>query len=224
MITTFFMAHSHFILFFCLIKWLFEGLCGFTFPNMFDLFIIAMAFVSGAITVFCSFFVGVLSTMYSFLACGLFKKLLDDGAEMFPITHPDMTRFMITLNEGVELVWFAFSDMVGGEIYIKKIPSMNIMEIAKSVSASTKTKTIGIRPGEKLHEQMIGVEDAPFTYEYPNHFKILPAINNWSKDPLRINDGKLVAEDFEYTSDKNLEWMSISDLTHWIANYKKKSL
>jgi UDP-N-acetylglucosamine 4,6-dehydratase/5-epimerase len=140
-----------------------------------------------------------------------------------PITDPRMTRFMITLEQGVELVWHAAEDMIGGEIYVKKIPSMNILDVASAVSPSLKHKIIGIRPGEKMHEQMIGIEDAPFTYEYPNHFKILPAINNWSKDPLRINDGKLVAEDFEYTSDKNSEWMSISDLTHWIANYKKKS-
>ena len=139
-----------------------------------------------------------------------------------PITDMRMTRFMITLEHGVELVWQAFADMVGGEIYVKKIPSMSIGDIAKAVAPEAKHKVIGIRPGEKLHEQMIGVEDAPYTYEYDEYFKILPAIHNWSQDPARINGGRLVAEDFAYISNTNPEWMSIEALRAWIEVNQQK--
>ena len=90
---------------------------------------------------------------------------------------------MITLEQGVELVWHAFKDMVGGEIYVKKIPSMNITDIASAIFTEAKHEIIGIRPGEKLHEQMIGLEDTPHTFEYDEYYKILPAIHNWSSDP-----------------------------------------
>ena len=109
-----------------------------------------------------------------------FRSLADTG--MIPITDIKMTRFMITLNEGVELVWHAFKDMVGGEIYVKKIPSMNILDIAEASAPGVNHEIVGIRPGEKIHEQMIGEEDAPHTYEYSNYFKILPAINGWNND------------------------------------------
>jgi FlaA1/EpsC-like NDP-sugar epimerase len=138
------------------------------------------------------------------------------------ITDDRMTRFMISLEQGVELVWHAFNDMEGGEIYVKKIPSMNIGDIAKAVSETAQQEVIGIRPGEKLHEQMIGVEDAPFTYEYTEHFKILPQIHEWSKDTHRIKDGKLVPEGFSYTSDNNKSWMNIVDLQNWIETNKEK--
>lgn len=138
------------------------------------------------------------------------------------ITDPRMTRFMISLEQGVELVWHAFDDMVGGEIYVKKIPSMNICDIARAVNSDCKQKVVGIRPGEKLHEQMIGVEDAPHTYEYAGHYKILPAINNWDQDRSRIKDGKPVGEGFSYCSDNNKEWMTIPELQDWIAKNRVK--
>ena len=112
--------------------------------------------------------------------------------------------------------------MEGGEIYVKKIPSMNICDIASSVDEKAEQVEIGIRPGEKLHEQMIGVEDALYTYEYDEHFKILPQIHEWSKDPHRIKDGKLVPEGFCYTSDNNKQWMTIDQLKIWIAQNKEK--
>ncbi len=149
-----------------------------------------------------------------------FMSIADKGT--LPITDERMTRFMITLEQGVELVWHAFDDMVGGEIYVKKIPSMNIMDIANTVAPKAKCEMVGIRPGEKLHEQMIGVEDAPFTYEYNEHYKILPAIHNWSNDPARINNGKLVDPDFTYCSDNNKEWMSTDALSAWIAQNADK--
>jgi hypothetical protein len=98
-----------------------------------------------------------------------------------------MTRFMITLDQGVELVWHAFEDMIGGEIYVKKIPSMKVTDLARVVAPECKQEVVGIRPGEKLHEQMIGAEDAYYTYEYPEHFKILPTINEWGSSPARIS-------------------------------------
>lgn len=139
-----------------------------------------------------------------------------------PITDTRMTRFMITLEQGVELVWHAFDDMAGGEIYVKKIPSMNILDIANAVAPGASHRIIGIRPGEKIHEQMIGSEDAPHTFEYDEHFKILPAIHNWSSDPTRINDGKKVAEGFTYISDTNTEWMDGTQLQQWIDSNKSK--
>lgn len=137
---------------------------------------------------------------------------------IFPITDERMTRFMINLEEGVKMVWHAFIDMLGGEIYVKKIKSMKITDIAKTINPNAKFSIIGIRPGEKLHEQMIGIDDAPHTYEYADYYKILPAINNWSIDKKRITSGKLVAPDFTYSSDINNEWMSSEELKKWINN------
>jgi UDP-N-acetylglucosamine 4,6-dehydratase (inverting) len=138
------------------------------------------------------------------------------------ITDKRMTRFMITLEQGVELVWHAFEDMEGGEIYVKKIPSMNICDIATAVDENAQQVEIGIRPGEKLHEQMIGVEDAPFTYEYDGHFKILPQICNWGPFDVMIKNGRRVPEGFCYTSDNNTEWMGIGELRDWIERNKAK--
>ena len=139
-----------------------------------------------------------------------------------PITDERMTRFMITLEQGVELVWHALSDMIGGEIYVKKIPSMRVVDIAKAVAPGVRQEIIGIRPGEKLHEQMIGEEDALYTYEYDNHFKILPAIHEWSSDPRRIDGGLKVSRDFTYCSDNNPEWMSVEQLQAWIKQNPSK--
>jgi UDP-N-acetylglucosamine 4,6-dehydratase len=144
------------------------------------------------------------------------------STKTLPITDERMTRFMITLEQCVELVWQAFEDMHGGEIYVKKIPSMNILDIAKAVAPDAAHKIIGIRSGEKIHEQMIGFEDAPNTYEYDAYYKILPTIHNWSKDPARIKDGKKVAEGFIYSSDTNTEWMEVSELANWIKENQIK--
>ncbi|MDA7802551.1 UDP-N-acetylglucosamine 4,6-dehydratase (inverting) [Gammaproteobacteria bacterium] len=149
-----------------------------------------------------------------------FMSIKDKG--VLPITDDRMTRFMISLEQGVELVWHAFSDMVGGEIYVKKIPSMKVTDLASVVAPSAKQEVIGIRPGEKLHEQMIGEEDAHFTYEYSQHYKILPQLNNWNQDIDRIKDGKKVPEGFNYSSDNNDQWMTDSDLQSWIELNKAK--
>jgi UDP-N-acetylglucosamine 4,6-dehydratase/5-epimerase len=149
-----------------------------------------------------------------------FMSVAKDG--ILPITDNRMTRFMISLEAGVELVWHAFDDMRGGEIYVKKIPSMKVTDVALAVNDKAIQEEVGIRPGEKLHEQMIGPEDALYTYEYTGHFKILPSINDWSKDPERVGEGVKVDPEFLYSSDNNKEWMEISELKDWIEENKNK--
>jgi len=144
----------------------------------------------------------------------LFVSLAHTG--VLPITSDRMTRFMITLEQGIELVWHAFDDMVGGEIYVKRIPSMKVIDIAKAVAPDARHEIVGVRPGEKVHEQMIGADDAPHTYEYPGYYKILPAIHEWSSDPERINGGTRVPADFTYSSHTNPEWMTLDVLRAWI--------
>lgn len=149
-----------------------------------------------------------------------FMSIRDKG--VLPVTDDRMTRFMISLEQGVELVWHAFDDMEGGEIYVKKIPSMKVTDLAAAVAPEAKIEIVGIRPGEKLHEQMISPEDSFYTYEYPEHYKILPAIHNWDASAERIKDGTKVAEGFDYSSDNNPEWMSTADLQAWIAANQHK--
>jgi UDP-N-acetylglucosamine 4,6-dehydratase len=149
-----------------------------------------------------------------------FMSIRDKG--VLPITDDRMTRFMISLEQGVELVWHAFEDMVGGEIYVKKIPSMKVTDLARVVAPECKQEVVGIRPGEKLHEQMIGAEDSYYTFEYPEHFKILPTINGWGVSPERIKDGTKVPEGFVYSSDNNTEWMSDAELQTWIDTHSEK--
>ena len=149
-----------------------------------------------------------------------FNSIKDSGE--IPITDPEMTRFMISLEQGVQLVWDAFEDMVGGEIYVKKIPSMKIVELAKAIAPKAKQKIIGIRPGEKVHEQMIGVEDALSTYIYKDYFKILPLINDWNEDKKRIKDGKKVKESFSYNSRDNDDWMTKKELLSWLKSNEGK--
>lgn len=141
-------------------------------------------------------------------------KVKDKG--VLPITDERMTRFMITLEQGVELVWHAFEGMVGGEIYVKKIPSMSVVYLARALAPECKLDFVGIRPGEKLHEQMIGKEDAYYTFEYPEHYKILPTTNEWSTAPERIKDGVKVMEGFTYRSDNNTKWMTGDELMAWV--------
>ena len=141
-------------------------------------------------------------------------SIKDSG--VLPITDDRMTRFMISLEDGVELVWHAFEDMVGGEIYVKKIPSMKMVDLARVIAPEARQEIVGIRPGEKLHEQMIGAEDAFYTYEYPEHYKILPQINDWGSDQKRIKDGIKVPDGFTYASDTNPEWMTDDELRGWM--------
>ena len=149
-----------------------------------------------------------------------FEQIKESG--FIPITDERMTRFMISLEDGVKLVWHAFEDMVGGEIYVKKIPSMKVVDLASTVAPGVKQKIVGIRPGEKLHEQMIGVEDAHSTYEYDGYYKILPVINDWSEDEARIKNGTKVPDGFLYDSETNSEWMSKDVLKAWLTENKNR--
>lgn len=134
---------------------------------------------------------------------------------VLPITDARMTRFMVTLQQGVEMVWHSLDDMVGGEIYVKKIPSMKVTDIARVIAPDAEQQIVGVRPGEKLHEQMIGSEDSNYTYEYSSYFKILPQINGWSIDAERIKGGVRVPEGFIYASNTNPKWMTDDDLRTW---------
>ena len=144
-----------------------------------------------------------------------FQRQLESN-QPFTITDERMTRFMITLDEAVEMVEDAIQDMEGGELYIRKIPSMNIVDILHAIEPNADYKLIGIRPGEKLHEQMISVEESRFTYEYEHYFKVLPDLNNWSTDPKFIKGGKKVSAEFCYTSENNTKWMSRASLSAWM--------
>ena len=149
-----------------------------------------------------------------------FQKFQDNK---LPITDIRMTRFMITIDQAVNMVWHAIEDSLGGEIYIHKIPSMKIVDIAQAINPLAKFDIIGIRPGEKINEIMIGEEDSLNTYEYDWYYKILPTINSWNEDKKRIKNGKKANNNFIYSSDKNNEWMSIKDLQDYISSdsYKK---
>lgn len=148
-----------------------------------------------------------------------FQSMANRGS--LPITDPAMTRFMVTLEQGVELACLALEDTEGGEIYVRKAPSMKVTDVALAVDPIARHDIVGIRPGEKLHEQMIGVEDSAQTYEYDHYFKILPAINRWGNEQ-RIKGGRKVADGFVYASDTNTEWMSIEALRDWIAANRDK--
>jgi UDP-N-acetylglucosamine 4,6-dehydratase len=140
---------------------------------------------------------------------------------IFTITDKEMTRFMITLKEATDLVKYAFSDMNGGEIYISKIPSMKIADIATAIKPNNKIKITGVRPGEKMHEIMISKEDSFYTYEYKKYYKILPSLNSVYKKKSYIKNGIKVQKNFEYSSDTNTKWMTKKNLDRWLSDYIK---
>ena len=146
-----------------------------------------------------------------------FQKLIDEGATELPVTHDEMTRFWITLQDGVDFVLKNFERMLGGEIFIPKIPSMRVIDLAKAMAPELSVKIIGIRPGEKLHEIMCPADDSYHTYEYDDHFVIAPSIKFSSRsNDFTINaiheTGKQVAAGFEYNSKNNSEFLSKDDL------------
>ena len=134
---------------------------------------------------------------------------------IFTLTDPKMTRFMMTLENAVRLVWRSIDDMKGGEMYVVKAPSMKILDIIKSFSNKPIIKNIGIRPGEKLHEQMISIEESPYTYEFKEYFKVLPQATDNSKK-YKLPKSKLVKKNFIYRSDLNKNWMRIKELQNII--------
>ena len=141
-----------------------------------------------------------------------FKKLIAEGAKEIPITHIDMTRFMITLKHGVEFVLKDFERMQGGEIFIPKIPSMKVTDLAKAMSPKLPHKTIGIRAGEKLHEIMCPTDDSHLTLEFDDHYVICPTIQFTHKSDFTKNKlgekGKYVKQGFEYNSGNNSDWLT----------------
>ena len=145
-----------------------------------------------------------------------FEKLISEGATSLPITEPNMTRFWITLQEGVDFVLTNFKRMKGGEIFIPKIASMKMTELAKAVAPDLEQNIIGIRPGEKLHEIMCPVDDSHLTLEFHNHFVIKPSISFSKKVDFITNElgevGKNVEQGFEYNSKNNTLWLSHEEL------------
>jgi len=146
-----------------------------------------------------------------------FEKLINEGATELPITHEKMTRFWITLQDGVDFVLKNFSRMLGGEIFVPKIPSMRILDLAAAMAPSLAIKIVGIRPGEKLHEVMCPADDSYHTYEYADHFIIAPSIKffNRSNDFTTNNrqeKGQLVEQGYEYNSQNNTHFLNKSEL------------
>ena len=137
----------------------------------------------------------------------------------FTLTDERMTRFMMTLEQAVKLVWKSLDDMSGGEMYVVKAPSMKVLDVIHSFSSKPNIKIIGVRPGEKIHEQMISIEESSNTYEYKEYFKILPQVSdNYKK--YRVSKSKLVKKNFIYRSDTNENWMNKKQLKLWIKkNY-----
>lgn len=146
-----------------------------------------------------------------------FKKLIAAGSEFLPITHPDMTRFWITLDSGVDFVLKNFERMQGGEIFLPKIPSIKITDLAEAMAPELKQKIIGIRPGEKIHEIMCPADDSHLTIEFNDHFVISPTINFVDSDFDFITNnvgetGKNVEVGFEYHSGKNTEYLNVEQI------------
>lgn len=145
-----------------------------------------------------------------------FNNIKDSG--VFPITHMDMTRFNISLKEGVDMIFYAIENSLGGEIFIPKIPSYKITDVAKAIDSTCEIQVVGIRPGEKLHEEMISASDSFNTFELKDHFVILPAKPNFSIDLfLQKFKAKRVAEGFSYNSLDNSQWETVESLKDKIS-------
>ncbi len=140
-----------------------------------------------------------------------FRGLVEAGATELPITDLKMTRFWISLEQGVQLVIKALAESKGGETFIAKIPSFKITDLAKAILPTCTMKEVGIREGEKLHEVMITKEDSLYTYEFENHFIVYPHMSWWTPE-RQIPGGKPVDAGFEYTSNINKQWLSAADL------------
>lgn len=136
----------------------------------------------------------------------------------FPITHEKMTRFNITLDEGVDMVLYAIENAWGGEVFVPKIPSYKILDVAKAINPNATIKYVGIRPGEKIHEEMITYMDSINTMEFEKYYVITSSTPTWSNDEyMKRYNGKKVPENFSYNSGSNTEWMSIKDIQNMIS-------
>lgn len=143
----------------------------------------------------------------------LFRHLASTG--VLPITDKRMTRFWITLEQGVRFVIDSLARMHGGEIFVPKIPSMRVVDLAKAIAPEAQLKVIGIRPGEKLHEELISVHDARRTVDMDTYYVIQPELDWWHQENLK---GSSVPEDFSYVSDRNTEWLTVEQLWELIKN------
>ena len=143
------------------------------------------------------------------------------NGEILPITHEEMTRFNISLEDGVKMVMFAIENALGGEIFVPKIPSYKIYDIAKAIAPNAKTKVVGIRPGEKLHEEMITETDALNTIEFGNYYAILPSVsfNHKKEDFVVHHNAKYVETGFKYNSGTNTDWETVEGLRELIKKY-----
>ena len=140
-----------------------------------------------------------------------FRDIVANGGKALPITDYRMTRFWISLDEGVQLVIKALSEAKGGETFISKIPSFKITDLAQAILPGCEMPEVGIREGEKLHEVMVTREDSMFTYEYDKHFIVYPHFDWWNTSKIQVG-GKKVEQGFEYSSGSNSEWISIDEL------------
>ncbi|MDK2042141.1 UDP-N-acetylglucosamine 4,6-dehydratase (inverting) [Aliarcobacter butzleri] len=149
-----------------------------------------------------------------------FKKLINEGVKELPITDEKMTRFFITLEDGVNFVLKNFERMQGGEIFIPKIPSMKIVDMAKAIAPNLPHQTIGIRPGEKLHEIMCPADDSHLTLEFEDHYVIKPTIHFTTRMDYQKNllgeVGKPVVQGFEYNSGNNTQWLSSEEFLEMV--------
>lgn len=141
----------------------------------------------------------------------LFDKMIKEGVTELPITDFRMTRFWISLTEGIELVIKALAEAKGGETFISKIPSFKVTDLAEAMLPGCKPKEVGIRPGEKLHEIMVTTEDSATTYEYDKHFIVYPQMT-WNNRQQPDLSGTKVEDGFSYSSNNNKEWLSVEDI------------
>lgn len=147
-----------------------------------------------------------------------FIKHIDKG--YLPITDPEMTRFNISLDDGVDMVLHALQSAWGGEIFIPKIPSYRIMDIAKAIAPNIEHRTVGIRPGEKLHEEMIAESDSFYTYDLGKYYTIIPAVPNWDiNDYIKEFNAKIVPKGFKYNSENNNDWDTVEVLRGLIKKH-----
>lgn len=145
-----------------------------------------------------------------------FLSMRDKG--ILPITDPRMTRFWITLDQAIQFVLKSLERMQGGEVFVPKIPSMNIMDLAKAICPECDTKIVGVRPGEKLHEVMVPEDDAHRTVEFRDHFRILPSFMELNDETIGVREGgRRCADGFRYSSDANTEWLSVEQLRSLIG-------
>lgn len=141
-----------------------------------------------------------------------FRRLISDGATSLPITDPRMTRFWITLDKGVEFVLSSLQLMSGGEVFVPKIPSMRVVDLARALAPQLETRVIGIRPGEKLHEVMITEDDARNTVELDDRYVIQPEFHWWRMQPYTERGATAVPEDFRYASNNNPHWLNEAEM------------